>query len=449
MRKWLLLLLALCWPALPPAPAAAQAPAGEVLYAGRRDFRIPFTAANRDRLKQLQLFYSTDQGRTWQPSAITAPDQNHFVFICREDGLYWFTVQTLDTQGRYFPPTLEGAQPSLKVVVDTVPPVVQLRPLPSRGGEVGVAWDVRDDNLDLRQEGALRLEYRAAGSVGWIPLPADPSAGQHYWNPQTNAALEVHLRVKDRAGNAAEATTNVILGQQEGGQPYPAPSPAAGLPAGFPGAAERRLVNSKRISLNYELKDVGPSGVASVELWFTQDGRSWNRYPLPRAEDGAPPPRPLVFDVSGEGVYGFTLVARSGVGLSERPPQVGDRPQIWVEVDLTRPVVQVHSVNVGRGSDKGKLTINWSARDKNLGREPISLSYAKETGGPWTPIAEHVPNTGRYVWKMPEQVPYQFYVRVEAADQAGNVGEAVTPDMVRVDLALPRVRILAVEPASR
>jgi hypothetical protein len=451
MRKWLLLLLVVPLPGLSPTPAAAQEVARDVLYSNYRHFRIPFQAGpGKERLKQLQLFYSTDQGRTWQPSAVAPPDQEFFRFICTQDGLYWFTVQTVDRDGRAFPATLEGAQPSLKVVVDTQPPVVQLRPLPGRGGgEVGVAWEVRDDNLDLRQPDALRLEYRPASGVGWTPLPADPSATQHYWNPQTNAAVEVRLRAKDRAGNVGEASTSVVAGQGGGGQPFAQPAPRGGgdVPLGYPGDGQRRLVNSKRISLNYDVKDVGPSGVASVELWFTQDGRSWNRYPLPKGEDGAGPPRPLVFDVSGEGIYGFTLIAKSGVGLGERPPQIGDRPQVWVEVDLTKPFVQITGVDVGRGADKGKLAINWTARDKNLGREPITLSYAEQSGGPWKAVAQHVANTGRYVWKMPEQVPYQFYVRVEAADQAGNVGEAVTPEMVRVDLALPRVRILDVAPS--
>ena len=39
---------------------------------------------------------------------------------------------------------------------------------------------------------------------------------------------------------------------------------------------DRRFVNSKRVSLTYELKEVGPSGAPYLELWFTQDGRSWN-----------------------------------------------------------------------------------------------------------------------------------------------------------------------------
>ena len=39
---------------------------------------------------------------------------------------------------------------------------------------------------------------------------------------------------------------------------------------------------------------------------------------------------------------------------------------------------------------------------------------------------------------MPASVPFQFYVKVEATDRAGNVGEDATSQAVRVDLSHPR-----------
>jgi hypothetical protein len=437
-----------------PGPSRGQESAGDVIYSRYHHFRIPFQAGpGEQRLKQLQLFYSTDRGRTWQPSAIAPPEQRHFRFISERDGLYWFAVQTLDQDGRYFPPTLDGAQPSLKVIVDTQPPAVSLHALPARGGQVGVAWEVRDANLDTLPD-ALRLEYRSPGSPAWLTVPRNAGATQAYWNHETNGVLEVRLRARDKAGNWGEGTTTVSVGggAVTGGGPLGTPRDADPVPAGqaygAPVDPDRRLVNSKRISLNYELKEIGPSGVSAVELWYTQDGRGWLRYPLPKSGEEVPRP-PLVFEVNSEGVYGFTLVAKSGVGLGERPPQVGDRPQVWVEVDLTKPVVTLESVVVGQGPDKGKLTIHWTARDKNLGPQPITIAFAEQAAGPWTPVAENAPNTGRYVWSMPERVPYQFLVRVQAADRAGNVGEAVTPNQVKVDLSQPKVRILQVEPAGR
>jgi hypothetical protein len=436
----------------------AQESSGGIIFSRYRQFRIPFnTGAGTGRLKQLQLFVSADQGRSWQPSATAPPEQGHFRFTSERDGYFWFSVQTLDVEGRLFPLTLEGAIPSLKVVIDTVPPTVTLQSLAPRNAEVGVAWDVRDENLDLSAADAARLEYRPSGSPSWIPVAMPAGVNQTYWTPAGNGPLDVRLRVRDRAGNVGEASTTLNPGGGFANNPGPA-APIPGL-APFqnndhaqqifngPTESERKLVGSKRISLNYELKEVGPSGVSQVELWYTQDGRSWNKYPLRFGDE--PGQKNIVFDVAGEGIYGITLVARSGVGLGDRPPQIGDRPQLWVEVDITKPVVQLHNVLVGTGPDKGKLNVTWTARDKNLGRDPMTLSYAEQLSGPWTPIAEKISNTGRHIWTMPERVPYQFHLKVEATDLAGNVGDAVTESLIKVDLSQPKVKILNVEPAGK
>jgi hypothetical protein len=434
----------------------------ETTFASKREFRIPFNPGpGAQHLKQLQLFVSTDQGRTWTPSATVAPDQQKFQFLAERDGAYWFAVQSLDQDGKLYPATMLNAQPSLKVIVDTQPPSVQVQALPPRSGEVGVAWTVRDDYFDPNGPDAIRLEYRLSGGVTWLPLSVPQGATQFYWNPKANTLVEARVRARDRAGNVGEGTTTVSLaGAGAGGGPYlpygsdlkSTQPPAAPLGGDLLrlGAGERRFVNSMEVALSCELKDFGPSGVSLVELWYTHDARSWNKGAEFRMNAGDEKDKQkITFKVLSEGIYGLTLLARSGVGLGERPPQVGDRPQIWLEVDITKPVVKLLSVVVGTGVDKGKLTATWDANDKNLAATPITLSYAKTADGPWERFAEKLPNNGRYVWTLPDNnLPYQFHVKVEAADLAGNVGEAITPELVKVDLATPKVRILNVEPSK-
>ena len=65
------------------------------------------------------------------------------------------------------------------------------------------------------------------------------------------------------------------------------------------------------------------------------------------------------------------------------------------------------------------------------------------------PIVSKLENSGRYVWQMPADVPFQFLVRVEATDRAGNVGSDETAKPVSVDLAQPKGIILNVEPAAK
>lgn len=431
------LILALAgWLCLQRAPA--QDPA-RILYSKSRAFRIPYTAgANEANLKQLQLFYSLDQGKSWQPAAVVAPREGAFRFAAERDGLYWFTVQTTDLQNRLFPPSLDGADTRLKVIVDTQPPTVTLDPLPPRGGEVGVAWTVRDENLALALPDAVSLEYLPAGARDWLPLAINPAANQHYFPPQSAGPVRVRLRARDQAGNLGEALTTVAPGGQA-----PAPPERPQEVAGAPLDPNRKLVNSKRISLDIDIQGEGKSGTAAIDLWWTQDARTWNRYPTSFTKGQKP-----TFDVIDEGVYGITLLAKSGVGLSDRPPQLGDPPQLWIEVDTTKPEVLLHGVTVGTGADKGKLGISWSARDKNLDPTPITLSYRGETGD-WTPFAARLKNTGQHTWKMPDDLPYQFHIKVEAVDRAGNVGEAATADLVKVDLQIPKVQIRAVEPAGK
>lgn len=451
MRKLqlLVLMMLLDSPALFTPAASAQEPARDIIYSRFAAFQIPYhTDARDNRIDQLQLFVSSDQGRTWQASSVATPEKHFFRFEAETDGLYWFTVQTRDRGGRLYPATLEGARPSLKVVVDTRPPEVHLRALPPRGNEVGFAWTMTDENLE---PDSLRLDYRRAGGVAWRPLRVDPYATQYYFNPGTEGGVEVRLRVRDRAENWGEDKLTLDGGGQAGGGDLPPDRERPAVRSVPRPDANVRMVHSKEFMLSYGVKDVGRSNISNVDIWYTQDGTNWQKYRRQKvSEDGsAQPPFTVSIKVAEEGLYGFSLVVISGVGYSVPPPQVGDKPQVWVEVDVTKPQVQLGPITVGRDRDEGKLTVTWRAQDKNLIAQPITLSYADKPEGPWTAFAEKIENTGRFVWQMPRDVPFEFLVKAEAVDKAGNIGSAVTTEMIKVDLAKPKAEILGVQPIGK
>jgi hypothetical protein len=215
-------------------------------------------------------------------------------------------------------------------------------------------------------------------------------------------------------------------------------TPTQGKPARA-GAPLLRLVNTKRITLNFEITDVGPSGLGAVELWYTQDGRDWKKYDAPTQAQA------YVVEVDEEGMYGFTLLAKSGTGQAKDPPTTGDQPQVWVIVDLTKPDVRVAEVVPSSVGGRKQVAIRWNASDKNLGRQPITLSWAEKEDGPWQPIAASQENTGSYLWQVPPGTPPRFLVRVEASDLAGNVGRAQTARPVVLDTSTPTVSIVNVE----
>jgi hypothetical protein len=219
-----------------------------------------------------------------------------------------------------------------------------------------------------------------------------------------------------------------IISGKNTAQEWSTPAPAAS-----PGNATLRLVNSKRINFNFEVKD-SAVGAPMVELWGTQDLKNWRKF-----ETVAHPPRTLVAEIKEEGLYGFALLARSGSGASRDRPQPGDLPQVWVAVDYTRPVVQLLGAELNLTARVPTLVLRWSATDKNLGPRPITLSCSEQAEGPWTPIAANLDNSGRYEWVLPPGIPAALHVRVQAADLMGNLGNAQTS----TPLHLPRPQAAA------
>jgi len=211
------------------------------------------------------------------------------------------------------------------------------------------------------------------------------------------------------------------------------PAPATlnlGQAANDASAPAIRMVNSKRVTLNYELKDVGASGVSGVELWCTQDAHTWKK-----GEIVAQTSHSFTVEVKDEGLYGFTLLARNGSGVGKDAPASGEQPQVWVMVDVTKPVVQIVGVELDRNAKSPTVEIHWVAKDKNLGPRPITLSYGEQAEGPWTPIAAGVENSGQYEWQPKADVPHHIYLKVEAVDMPGNAASAQTANPLGLESA--------------
>ena len=484
--RWGVVRLGLCALAATAAAPLSAADLPKPVQHNSRSFRIPFNVdpADRPKLKEVQLWVSDDRGGRWKEWGHTGPENTAFTFRAPQDGEFWFAARTVDLKGRMFPDNDKTVDPSMRVVVDTQPPTIELAAIGRRGSRAAVRWEISDEHLDRNR---LLIEYQSRGARDWRTVPNLKYAllGSAEWDAGTADPIRVRASVEDRAHNRAETelslpdgiASNPGPGTMEardfaappsgvpiapasiaaaedpfnavtaggGGAPAPAePAPhAAATPTAGNGTV---LVGSPRFPLAYAVDDAGPGGPSLVELWVTRDGgRSWSRQP-----EDADRVSPYNVDLGGEGTFGLWLVVQGANGLGDPPPAPGNRPQLWVEVDSTPPLVQLDPPRVGAGTHAGKVSITWRASDAHLAPQPIVVYYRPDGGdAAWQPITGRIDNTGSFTWSVPPNVPARFHLRVDAFDSLGNRGSAETANPIVVDRARPRGRIIGLDSSAR
>lgn len=433
-------LLALACGLLLTAPAGSFAQTAEnirTFHVPARSFNIPFSTDNDPRIVNVLLYVSRD-GKNYDYVDAVRPTAHKFFFSARQDGCYLFIVQTKDQGGVLRPPDLHGAAPSMRVYVDTQTPLIEdLSALPAPPGALpGIHWKINEANLK-----DIRAEYRSTSGDQWLPLflPIQED-GRHTWKPSWGGELEVRMWVQDKANQWSEMKS-VRLRVADNVSGMRPPKEAAG-------PSKVMYVKSKTFQLQYQLDPgtIGPSKVASVDIWKLHQGRGWQKCDKP-----GPVPGPATVTVEASGRWGFRLIPRSGAGLAERDPRPGDAPDIWVEVDDKPPQVKVTNVTVTQEVDGGYLTVYWKADDTFLQPMPITICMKDPKGSEWTKIAEELPNTGswRHLTKdLNLGDRYEFSLKVTAIDEAGNLGSDQWREVVKVDLMIPRIKSIDVKPGG-
>jgi hypothetical protein len=139
--------------------------------------------------------------------------------------------------------------------------------------------------------------------------------------------------------------------------------------------------------------------------------------------------------------YGYYVVVKSRAGLGKPAPHAGDLPQIRVELDATPPEATLLRPQADPAR-RDTLVLMWEAVDKNLTDKPITLEWCLQPGpdAQWNPIGPaELPNTRRFEWQPPADVPPNVYLRLTVRDTAGNKAVAQTPKPVLIDLIVPEV----------
>jgi hypothetical protein len=508
-------------------------------------FEIPIKVVEERRaeIKALELYCSTNLGKTWELVKTARPDDPSFPFTAPADGTYWFVVIVRDLQGRPEPASPYEAPVGQKILVKTQKPDIQLT-AERKGDRVAVRWQVREEYPDL---GSFRLEYKSGGEE-WIPVqatqalvgqtsftspgavvvrasladvarnvglaearvsgpalsgivtasaqvppesgspssigPATTGDGKAYLPPvvpvegnstdhkplslesipplpkESRPAREEVSPPPSRTESGAAPANIVAASPLSETRTAPATTPAASAAsaASAPMDAPLQPINTRRLTLEYEVAKYGPSGVRTVDLYVTRDaGVTWQRVAVEHSAGASPNDsrpqetlrRTLSVDLGEDGEYGFSLVVKSGAGRGKPPPRSGDAPQMRVILDTKAPEAKLFRPDPSP-SQRNALLITWEASDKNLAAKPITLQWAERPTGPWEHIGEpQMANTGTHNWILPANMPPRVYLRLTVRDAAGNTAVAETPQPIEVDLSEPESRIIGVVRSGR
>jgi hypothetical protein len=215
----------------------------DVSAMNQRNFGIPILIkVPRNQIQQLLLYSSTDEGRTWQQVASATPDKEMFPFYAPSDGLYWFSVCIVDSQGRRDPPDIHQTPPGQKILVDSIKPVLRIVSAARQGEDVEVRWDMQEEYPDLT---ALKLEYRPADapSAPWTLAPLAPAkTGVTRFRANTPGALSLRMQVQDLAGNVGTVEGNVPAAAGNVTTALAPPAPEPGAPPSGPIATTASIV---------------------------------------------------------------------------------------------------------------------------------------------------------------------------------------------------------------
>ncbi len=185
-----------------------------VFYVSSNSVGIPIHCApeGREQMARIMLLVSDDEGKTYNRVDDKPAHAKQFRFKAPRDRMYWFVVQLVDKHGSSQPANPSRARPSMKMCVDTSPPVAFFQSIrPAKGASPGrplvLAWTATDSNLE---ETPITLEWAEKTDGPWNLIGAGPrvNSGRYVWRLPEHipARFHVRLRVRDKAGNESIST---------------------------------------------------------------------------------------------------------------------------------------------------------------------------------------------------------------------------------------------------
>lgn len=485
---WIVMCSAAALTAVAQAPLAGEPKLPAPVFSRQAMFAIPFhierAATPAQEPVGVELHVSQDGGETWRLYSKTEPTRAGFIFRAPQDGEFWFLVRTVDRQGERRPRELRD--PELRVIVDTIPPVLELKAARAAGGEVRAEWRIEDGFPRME---TFRLEYKVLGSAeAWRPIAVDLAAqqtangqtlGQATWVPEGDAAgtLLVRAEVIDQAGNRTVTPYQVRTGEGGAASPgsvLPQAAPESGRTAtgelpprsGLARSGAWPVDQASEVPLGSPLVGVEEVPVPPGQRRRVRHTPASNSSAtggaaeLPPAEEIAlPPGTPSTGAAPSGGNYHVMLDPTGEVAHdaeSRGAPPGGAEGAASADIESRRRLFDVSQVPRGQMPalvNSLRFELDYSVESVgSSGVGKVELWGTRDGGRSWHSYGIDEDRQSPLLAELQEEGIFGFRIAVQSGTGFGGQAPASgePPDVwVAVDVVKPYARILAIEPGQQ
>jgi hypothetical protein len=183
-------------------PLEKAAPAAPVQrnYLNKHVIQLPILIEERQRslIQEIHLYVKDSPTSPWTLRDKVGPTQESFTFQAPRDGEYWFTMVTMDRQGRSYPADLRNEPPGLAVIIDTRAPVIELTHLGDTQVGTLIQCEIRSTNLD---NGKTRLTFQGGDGVFRNLMPVQGRANVYCIPAEAVSTGVIRVSAESLAGN--------------------------------------------------------------------------------------------------------------------------------------------------------------------------------------------------------------------------------------------------------
>ncbi|MFA6419139.1 MAG: hypothetical protein WCW67_08425, partial [Candidatus Margulisiibacteriota bacterium] len=424
------------WFADPSLPLVTiEAPNGGEDWRGGVSYEVVFAASNREGIlaDSARIYYTTGEGTAWievaTQEAVDAPYSWTTPLISTTEVKVRVSVQAngdLHNTG--------SDESNVTFVIDATSPEVTI--ISPQSGEVvssGASYDLRwvaTEECGFKAN-PITLYYSLDTGETWTQIASqEPNDGVYSWPvPATLESTSGRVRVtaENRVGLIGAAMTgNIFFGYVDNIPPL--------VTVEAPASGEVYRGGSVQ-TISFEATDVAGIGPNSLKIWYSIDS-------------GLTYPNLITSDAAVVSPFSWTTPAdlsttevRVKVTVSDNSlyHNLGTGESGVFAIDSGTPEVSIINPNGGETLSAGTTyEITWAATDEvGFGAGPITLRYSLDTGESWTLIASQEPNDSSYIWTVPSVNSAGSRVSVEAVDQVGYVGTAMSADDFTITYSAP------------